>query len=53
MVFVARDGVSIYKAIIGLYKAGFNKVIKDLFSIDLSQERSQTYSDINTLSVKL
>ena len=53
MVFVARDGVSIHKAIINLYKAGFHKVIKDLFSIDLSQERSQTYYDINTLSVKL
>ena len=53
MAFVARDGVSIHKAIISLYKAGFHKVIKDLFSIDLSQERSQTYSDINTLSVKI
>ena len=48
MVFVARDGVSIYKAIIGLYKAGFHKVIKDLLSIELSQERSRTYFDINT-----
>ena len=48
MAFVARDGVSIHKAITGLYKAGFHKVIKDLFSIDLSQARSHTYSDINT-----
>ena len=53
MAFVARDGVSIHKAITGLYKAGFHKVIKDLFSIDLSQERSQTYYDINTLIVKI
>ena len=53
MAFVARDGVSIHKAIIGLYKAGFHKVIKDLFSIDLSRTPTHTYSDINTLSVKL
>ena len=53
MAFVARGGVSIHKAIIGLYNAGFHKVIKDLFSIDLSQERSRTNFDINTLSVKL
>ena len=48
MAFIARGGISIHKAIISLYKAGFHKVIKDLFSIDLSQERSHTYSDTNT-----
>ena len=31
MAFVAHGGVSIHKAIIGLYRAGFHKVIKDLF----------------------
>ena len=41
MAFVARDGVSIHKAIIGLYKAGFHKVIKDLFSIDLSRRAAK------------
>lgn len=33
MAFIARGGISIHKAIISLYKAGFHKVIKDLFNV--------------------
>ena len=33
MAFVARDGVSIQKAIINLYKAGFHKIIKIFFCV--------------------
>ena len=53
MAFVARNGIATLKAIKGLYKAGFHKVIKDLFQCRFIQVCSRTNFDINTLIVKI